>query len=209
MGDSTAVAFATTKLSSTTYRITLSTEHVTFHFLPVKHSIENDFGLVIAYLVPGALTLWGAGYLFPPIRSWFGATTESGPSVGGFLFVTLGAIGAGLLVSAIRWAVVDKAYHLTGIPEPRWNFSRLPGRLHAFEGLVDNHFRYFQSYANSMVALTFVFLARLVTRGLSGQGIMLSVVFLAIIALLILASRDALRKYYSRAEMVLRSSPSR
>lgn len=213
VGEGAALDFATPKLSSASYRITLLAEPPaaasSFISLPVKHSLENDFGLVIAYVVPGAVALWGAGYLFPPIRAWFGASADSGPSIGGFLFVTLGAIGAGVLVSAVRWAVVDRIYHATGIREPRWNFSRLPGRLHAFLGVVENHYKFFQFYANSLVALTFTFVARLLARGVTpGMGL-LTIAFLAAAVVLVLASRDALRKYYLRSEMVLRSSRSR
>jgi hypothetical protein len=179
---------------------------VSFIFLAstMKHFFESDFGLVIAYLVPGAVALWGAGYLFEPIRNWFGASAEGSPTIGGFLYVSLGSIGAGLLVSAIRWAIVDKIYHATGIKEPNWNFSRLPGRVHAFEGLVENHYRYYQFYSNLLVALIFLFGAGLpFFNSSAAPGIALGFLGLAII--LVLASRDALRKYYSRAAMVLQS----
>jgi hypothetical protein len=174
----------------------------------VKHSLESDFGLVIAYLVPGAVALWGAGYLFEPVRAWFGASAETSPTIAGFLYVTLGSIGAGLLISAIRWAIVDKIYHATGIKEPNWNFSRLPGRFHAFEGMVENHYRYYQFYSNLLVALIFLFAAGLPDFDLRA-GVGLSLGFLGLAVILVLASRDALRKYYSRADMVLRSQRGR
>jgi hypothetical protein len=101
--------------------------------LTVKHSLESSFGLVIAYLVPRAVALWGAGCLFERIRTWFGVSAEGSPTIGDFLYDSLGSILAGLLVSRIRWAMVNKIYHATGIKEPNWNFSRLPGRLRAFK----------------------------------------------------------------------------
>jgi hypothetical protein len=160
--------------------------------------------LVIAYLVPGAVALWGSGYLFAPIRAWFGASAAGSPTIGGFLYVSLGSIGAGLLVSAIRWAIVDKIYHATGIKEPNWNFSRLPSRLQAFEGLVENHYRYYQFYSNLLVALIFLFAVGVPSFGWKA-GLSMSLGFLGLAVILVLASRDALRKYYSRAAMVLRT----
>src|SRR5688500_13556261 len=84
------------------------------------------------------------------------------PSVGGFLYVTLASTAAGLLVSAVRWSVVDRLYHRTGISEPHWEFAQLSDRLPAFLAVVDNHYRYYQFYANMLVALTFTYIARLI-----------------------------------------------
>lgn len=173
----------------------------------MKHDFPHNFGLVIAYLVPGAVALWGLGYLWPVVRSWFGASVESDPTVGGFLYVTLGSIGAGLLVSAVRWALVDTLYHSTGIAQPSWDFARFPGRVGAFEALVENHYRYYQFYANFLVAMTFAYVAALTTSGWKAWegGALAHVAIVAMAMLLVLASRDALRKYYSRATMVLRA----
>src|SRR3712207_8693886 len=40
-------------------------------------------------------------------RSWLAAEQDSAPTIGGFLYVTLGSVAAGLLLSAIHWAVID------------------------------------------------------------------------------------------------------
>jgi hypothetical protein len=177
----------------------------------VKDQVTNNFGLVIAYLLPGAVALWGAAYLSPLVQAWFGTSPGTAPTIGGFLYVTLGSIGAGLIVSAVRWAVLDTLYHRTGIPQPRWDFSKLPGRVEAFEGLVENHYRYYQFYGNLLVALVFLYGARLARLGWGPQegGVWPQVGFVTLAAILLLASRDTLRKYYSRAAMILRAERRR
>lgn len=119
----------------------------------VKSVSSDNFGLLIAYLVPGFVTLWGLRSWFPAIDSWMDAPPAEAPTVGGFLYVTLGSTAAGLVVSAVRWAVVDHLYHCTGIPAPRWNFAKLTGNLAAFESIVQDHYRYYQCYANMQVAV--------------------------------------------------------
>src|SRR5262249_36119232 len=67
-------------------------------------------------------------------------------TVGGFLYGTLGSVAAGMLVSAIRWAVLDTLHHRTGIPQPAWNFTRFSTHAAAFDSLVQDHYRYYQHY---------------------------------------------------------------
>jgi hypothetical protein len=126
---------------------------------------SDNFGLLIAYLLPGFVTLWALRPFVPAIEVWLGASTNNGPTVDGFLYATLGSTAAGLLISAIRWAVIDHLYHVTGIPEPKWDFRRLPEALAAFESHVEDHYRYYQHYANLLVAITFAYSAELFTVG--------------------------------------------
>ena len=107
----------------------------------------KNFGLLIAYLIPGFATLWGVSYFSPVVRSWLGSTADSSPSVGGFLYVTLASVSAGLTVSTIRWLVIDSIHHHTGIQQPNWDFSRLGQTVAAYDVLKEIHYRYFQFYA--------------------------------------------------------------
>src|SRR5689334_12909624 len=120
---------------------------------------SSNFGLLIAYILPGSVALWGIGELWPTAHAWFGDSSTQSPTVGGFLYVTLAAVGLGLFVSTIRWATVDWIHHRTGIEHPRWDFSSLNSRLPAFELLVASHYRYYQFYANTFVAVGLSFAA--------------------------------------------------
>jgi hypothetical protein len=171
----------------------------------VKHVSADNFGLVIAYLLPGFVALWGTSPLLPGAAAWLATPAGcSTPTVGGFLYGTLGSLAAGLLVSTVRWAVIDRLHHMTGIPEPRWDFSRFGTRVEAFDSLVQDHYRYYQFHANMLVAVAFAVAADLL-RGARplGQGLLPGVALLGIGAVLFLGSRDTLRKYYRRTAAVL------
>jgi hypothetical protein len=164
----------------------------------------DSFGILIAYLIPGFVLLWGLGGSVPFFRNWLAVPMETAPTVGDFLYATVASVAAGLLLSAFRWAVLDRLYHATGIHAPRWDFARLAEHLPAFEGIVSNHYRFYQAYGNSLLALLIIAAATLFSnptwRDLVSAR---SLVLLAVALLLVLASRDTLRKYYARATQLM------
>lgn len=165
----------------------------------------DSFGFLIAYLIPGFFFLWGLGPSVPIFREWLSMPTAAAPTVGSFLFATIASLAAGLLLSALRWLVIDRLYQRTGIPPPQWNFGRISGRLPAFEGIVSNHYRFYQAYSNSLVALVIVFFVSMATaQGAFAIVSMRNLLFLGVACILVLASRDCLRKYYARATDLMR-----
>jgi len=170
----------------------------------VKDVTSTNFGLLIAYVLPGVTALWGVSYFSPNVRAWFGSTPCVSPTVGGFLYVTLAAVAAGVTVSTVRWMVVDTTHHLTGIPRPRWDFRRFDEKVAAYEMLGEVHYRYYQYHANTLISLVFTYLARRISLGFFSLPLgwidvgllMLSVIFAA-------GSRDTYRKYTDRLTMVL------
>lgn len=117
---------------------------------------EKNFGLLIAYVLPGFVTLWGISRFSPTVESWIVMDGAGAPTVAGFMYVTLASIGAGLTISAIRWALIDSLHHATGIEPPRWDFAKLDERFEGFTGLVENHYRYYQFYSNMLIAVAIV-----------------------------------------------------
>lgn len=168
----------------------------------------NDFGLLIAYVLPGFTALWGAQPFTGGDALWQ-ATAGSSATVAGFLFSTIAAIIAGLTVSTVRWLTLDWIHHRTGIRPAAWNFARLADRTAAFSMLLEGHYRYYQWYSNMVVALAWVFLARRATvvpwwsLGATDLGL------LAAIVLFFLGSRDTLRKYYARSGELLKGTRGR
>jgi hypothetical protein len=169
-----------------------------------------NFGYLIAYVLPGLVIVAKVGQYSETVRIWLGGTPAQSPTVGGFLYVTFASVGAGMIVSALRWLVLDSIHHHTGVPKPNWDFSRLPGALTAFEGAVENHYRYAQFFGNTLVALVIATIGGLpfvdtvpvdpiVARGMT----------ISLAALLFVASRDALRKYYDRTNAFLESDQPR
>jgi hypothetical protein len=161
----------------------------------------KNFGLLIAYVLPGTVTLIGVAAFSTTVSGWLTTSTPVGPSIGGFLFVTLASVAAGMAASAVRWVIIDRLHHWTGVVKPAWDDSKLPERLEAFEAIVEAHYRYYQFYSNSLVALLFSYAAWCSSLGVwpvwPDLGISsLSAIFFAV-------SRDNLRRYYSRTAVLL------
>jgi hypothetical protein len=172
--------------------------------MPVISS--ENFGLLIAYVLPGFIALWGVRPLVPGLDAWFAASPDSAPTVGGFLFITLASVAAGMLASTVRWLLLDTLHHCTGVPQPQWDFRHFPARVAAVDSLVQDHYRYYQHYGNTLVALGVVSAARLAGGSgvLTPTGGWMELAFLAVGVVLYLGSRDALRKYYERTSAILR-----
>ena len=162
----------------------------------------NNFGLLIAFVLPGFVLLWGIAPYSSTISGWLGQTTTDAPTVGGFLYVTLVSVGLGQLVSTLRWLLIDSIHHHTGIHKPNWSFSQLRSKetVAAFDRFVEDHYRYYQFHANGLVAIT---LAMILRWHVVGFRLIDIVLVLLCDALLFVGSRDNLQRYYRRAESVL------
>ncbi len=167
-------------------------------------SVTNDnFGPLVAYLVPGATVLLGLRQYFPVLQHWFAATPPDAPTLGGFLYLTVASLAAGMTVSAVRWAVIDTLHSATGLPPPKLNFSQLHGNVDALALLIDIHYRHFQFYANMQVATVIAYLCHRTYYGFAGLNPWFDAGVLVIEVVFFLASRDTLRKYYHRSEQLL------
>jgi len=164
----------------------------------------RNFGYLIAYILPGVVTLVGLSRYSEIVRSWFATAPVGTPTVGGFLFLTLASVAVGMAVSAIRWLVLDTLHHASGIQPPQWDFSALQNNYAAFDGAVENHYRYYQCYANMQVAIAAaVFMQWSEWLTLFANQRQAIFVLLLILSLFFLASRDALTKYCARTSALL------
>ncbi len=166
----------------------------------VNDVTNQNFGLLIAFVLPGFILLWGLQPHSEMISSWLGHATAEVPSVGGFLYISMASVGVGQLVSTFRWLVIDSLHHRTGINPPKWNFKRLKDRVSAYDRLIEIHYRYYQWHANGLIAVTAAAILRWNANGFSGRELLL---LLYVDLLLYLGSRDTLSKYYRRVEELL------
>lgn len=160
---------------------------------------DRQFGILIAYVIPGFIVVSGLSYHWPSVANWMGPDHQ--PTVGGFLYVTLASIACGLVVSSVRWLVIDTLMHLTGVEQSQWRLSELRENLPAFEMFVVFTYRYYQFHANCFVAIP----AWFALRFLNEQTIRVEwLAALVVIETLLLAgARDTLSKYYGRTNEIL------
>ena len=168
--------------------------------VPVNDVTNQNFGLLIAFVLPGFSLLWGLQPHSAMITGWLGHAATDVPSVGGFLYITMASVGAGQLVSTLRWLLIDTLHHRTGVRPPRWDFRKLKDRVSAYDRLIEIHYRYYQFHANSLLAVSISALLRWLEQGFRVRELFL---LLAIDTLLYLGSRDTLSKYYRRVEELL------
>jgi hypothetical protein len=165
---------------------------------------SGNFGLVISYLLPGMTVLWGFSYPSARLRDWLATTATAGPTVGGFLYVTLAAVAAGLVASTVRWMTVDAVHARTGLRRPEFNYAHLAEKIDGFDVLVRHHYEYYKFHGNMLIAVLFWSLLRHAPRGSTSWSLsavdLLAVVLMVV---LFLGSRDNLRNYYRRTQMLL------
>lgn len=167
---------------------------------------NQNFGLIIAYLLPGFVALWGVSYFSPTVASWIMASQQGSPSVAGFMYVTLASLAAGVTVSAVRWAVIDHLHHATGIVPPVWKFVNLEDKLQGYLTLIENHYRYYQFYANMFVAAAFAYAARVACECATLPSHLAATCGVVVLEIIFFAgSRDTLAKYYTRTQQLLNS----
>ena len=160
---------------------------------------DRQFGILIAYVIPGFIVVHGLSHRLPDFANWLGPGQQ--PTVGGFLYVTLASVACGLVVSTARWLVVDTLLHCTGIEKARWSLAALREQLAAFEMFVLYTYRYYQFHANCFVAIPVWF----ALRSLSEQTIRVDwlAVLIVIETILLAGARDTLSKYHARTNEIL------
>jgi hypothetical protein len=166
-------------------------------------SSSKQFGLMVAYLLPGFIVLTGIARFAPLVAAWLQPLNQAQASLGAPVYAVLAATTIGMIVSCFRWLIIDHIHHWTGVTPPVWDDSRLSERVGAFNYLVDNHYRYYQFYANILIAVAIAYLANraALTSPLLGVGTDLG--FLIVCAALFAGSRDALSKYYLRTNRLI------
>lgn len=162
----------------------------------------SNFGIAIAYLIPGFITLWGLAQLNPTVGDWLQTASQGDLTIGGFLYATLASLSLGLVTSTLRWAIIDTIHHRTGLPRPQLSFENLAKRTDAFARIVEGRYHFYQAHSNSAVA---VFIAE-VCWLISGASWLTLLPAVAIEVILLAGSRDCLRGYYTELAQVLGTS---
>lgn len=174
----------------------------------LKDDAIIDFGLIITCILPGCVVLWGLGHIYPPLQAWMSGASMASATVGSFFYVALAAIGTGLTASCVRWLVIDTLHHRTGLLPPERNYALLAERAEAYHLLSENYYKYYQFYANMVVAIVFAYVAWRVGHSFSAEPLgWAEFTSLSLIVIFLAGSRDSLGRYYRRTGELLRTEP--
>jgi len=171
-------------------------------------SLDRTFGLIIAFVLPGFVVVFGLSPLIPELALWL-SQDQTAPNLGGFSYAVLASLLAGMITSGIRWLVVDRLLHATGLHRPEFDFSRLQLNLQAFELAVQHNYRHYQFYANTAVSGWAVAAAHVFSGMRWSLGVWIG--FCLLQAVQLAAGRDCLSRFYSRVRQILapQSEPAR
>lgn len=166
------------------------------------------FGLVVAYLLPGFITLGGIAPFVPLVAEWLRPlASSSGSSLGPPVYAVLAATAVGMVLSCIRWLLVDHALGWTGLVSPVIDPDRLEARLPTFHLFVEYHYRYYQFYANTMIAVAASYVLNRVLGSFSYLGLGTDFGVLILCVVLLAGARDSLAKYYDRIDRLVGIHP--
>jgi hypothetical protein len=166
-------------------------------------TLSRHFGLIIAYVLPGFIGLAGIALLAPAVGDWLRPVNQGELSVGPAVYVILAATTVGMIVSCFRWLIIDHFHHWMGVIRPAWDDSRLEEHLGAFNYLVEVHYRYYQSYANMIVAIVLAYAPNRIMEWLPFLSAGTDAGVLILCTVLFLGSRDALLNYYAGTARLL------
>lgn len=168
----------------------------------VEEALHRSFGYVIAFILPGLAALFAIGstWLEPTgLPLLFGGNELS---LSGWIIVLLGSLGIGIILSALRWLLIDTLHHCTGLSAPPLDYGLLHDRLDVFLVAVEHNYRFYQFYSNLFVSLLVVIANHLLQpqaawpwQAYLGLG--------SLELLLLVASRDCLSRYYQRLVQLL------
>jgi hypothetical protein len=163
----------------------------------------QQFGLVVAYLLPGFVGLAGFAPLLPIVRDWLQPVHDGVLGFGPALYTLLAATTVSQIVNCFRWISLDQVHSWTGLKPAASDFGRLPNRVDGFDYLVQNHYRYYQFAGNMLVAVVWSYAINRLLKTSPSLGLGTDLGMMILVVVLFAASRDALAKYYHRTHRLL------
>lgn len=168
--------------------------------------LDRVFAITIAWLAPGLVPLFAAATVNATVRTWFEGA-QNGPTLAGLLFVVLGALSIGFVVTAIRYCVYEHlrvgGRCLVGAP-PALDESKRREHAAEYNDLRLQHYYHYLAYANLSVALP---LAAVIWKAGTAETWTISITVAAVAAVctyaLATAACDAVRKYDDRRVRLL------
>ena len=120
------------------------------------------FGLVIAYFFPGVIAVYAVRYSSIRLDRLLASIEQGENVIGPAVILIIAALTAGLLLSCVRTFTLEPVFRRLGAREPEVDYSCLDSEqaMRRFQEIIDNVYRYYQFYANTLIALLLLLMLR-------------------------------------------------
>lgn len=174
----------------------------------MKDLTATTFGLLIAFVLPGLVFLYGLTFVSRRAAAVFEGFLTAESTTGLFLLVALAALTAGLMLAIPRWIAFEKILlRKHALPPRAFAVLRTEPRLLAFQAAVDAHYRYHQFWGGMVFALPVGYWGWLLQAGALRKPVSWAVfaaVFIVLEFITGWAAAAAYRNYVGRAREILR-----
>ena len=156
-----------------------------------------NFGLVIAYLIPGFLGLYALSERVVAIKNLLGGDNKI-PEKAAIVPLLVLALAIGMIINSLGWGLIRPLIALSGVRRPeKLDYTKLTASdIKVYNVIVEDNFRYHQFYSNMLVAV--LLLAPLWWVRPFGANVVRNVSFLIVVVVMFMAARDSLKRAYTR-----------
>jgi hypothetical protein len=156
----------------------------------VEGFTKTTFGLLIAYPLPGLIVVVALSEQITVIRYLLKQSIEAQSPIGAWIALGLLSCVIGLLENVLTWLLIHKII-CCKFPQPSWSTD---------DRALDENFRYSQFYGNVAISLVLTAIVYVWTDQWRqiGNPILVLMLSAVVLLLLVLASREAYRRYVKR-----------
>jgi hypothetical protein len=137
----------------------------------MKDLTVTSFGLVIAYLLPGLIGLYGLSFWSKAFDRMFSTFLTSESNLGLFLIVVLASLAVGLFANGVRWLLFEMLfctkYRTQGALHQALSGER---KLSAYRLVIDETYRYHQWWGGAGVVIPVGYLGWMWGTGAPPRG---------------------------------------
>lgn len=126
----------------------------------MKDLTTTSFGLIIAYLLPGAVGLYTLVFFIKPFKDVADKFFSANSDVGLFLVGVAAALIMGLQINLLRWALYEK-FLFSNLKLSALDYGKLDteNKLKLVLYIIEENYRYHQFYGGMTVIMPLLYLA--------------------------------------------------
>jgi hypothetical protein len=163
----------------------------------MKDITTTSFGLIIAYLLPGSVGLYGLSFLIGSLKTTADKFFSANADVGLFLTMVAAALVIGLQINVLRWVTYEKfLFPNTTLSQLDYGRLQTEAKLKMVLYIIEENYRYHQFYGGMSIIMPLVYFAFVKHYGIIAYSPLMVTITLVSIVSLIAAGSFSLMRYY-------------